>query len=219
MDVEMQQEWLQAPHRQQEAPRRPQEEPPLPPPAPPGLQPLPLPAPQQEPPLPPPPPQEWLQSLQQPAPTLLQTPSDQLQSLQQPAPTLLQTPSDQLIAGYEQRIEELQHGHAMRDAEVMKMKERLAKVAVRQRQNRPLTFTSWDSMPDYAPGPQESQEPTPQEPEDPKPQEPELPNAGKVPERHVMSSTDSDEVSLLSSDLSSDQYVKPDHDATWQFAK
>ena len=219
MDVEMQQEWLQAPHRQQEAPRRPQEEPPLPPPAPPGLQPLPLPAPQEEPPLPPPPPQEWLQSLQQPAPTLLQTPSDQLQSLQQPAPTLLQTPSDQLIAGYEQRIEELQHGHAMRDAEVMKMKERLAKVAVRQRQNRPLTFTSWDSMPDYAPGPQESQEPTPQEPEDPKPQEPELPNAGKVPELHVMSSTDSDEVSLLSSDLSSDQYVKPDHDATWQFAK
>ena len=201
MDVEMQQEWLQAPHRQQEAPRRPQEEPPLPPPAPPGLQPLPLPAPQQEPPLPPPPPQEWLQSLQQ------------------PAPTLLQTPSDQLIAGYEQRIEELQHGHAMRDAEVMKMKERLAKVAVRQMQNRPLTFTSWDSMPDYAPGPQESQEPTPQEPEDPKPQEPELPNAGKVPELHVMSSTDSDEVSLLSSDLSSDQYVKPDHDAAWQFAK
>jgi len=180
MDVEMQQEWLQAPHRQQEAPRRPQEEPPLPPPAPPGLQ---------------------------------------QQSLQQPAPTLLQTPSDQLIAGYEQRIEELQHGHAMRDAEVMKMKERLAKVAVRQMQNRPLTFTSWDSMPDYAPGPQESQEPTPQEPEDPKPQEPELPNAGKVPELHVMSSTDSDEVSLLSSDLSSDQYVKPDHDAAWQFAK
>ena len=219
MDVEMQQEWLQAPHRQQEAPRRPQEEAPLPPPAPPGLQPLPLPAPQQEPPLPPPPPQEWLQSLQQPAPTLLQTPSDQLQSLQQPAPTLLQTPSDQLIAGYEQRIEELQHGHAMRDAEVMKMKERLAKVAVRQRQNRPLTFTSWDSMPDYAPGPQESQEPTPQEPEDPKPQEPELPNAGKVPELHVMSSTDSDEVSLLSSDLSSDQYVKPDHDPRWQFGK
>ena len=180
MDVEMQQEWLQAPHRQQEAPRRPQVEPPPPPAPPPGLQ---------------------------------------QQSFQQPAPTLLQTPSDQLIAGYEQRIEELQHGHAMRDAEVMKMKERLAKVAVRQMQNRPLTFTSWDSMPDYAPGPQESQEPTPQEPEDPKPQEPELPNAGKVPELHVMSSTDSDEVSLLSSDLSSDQYVKPDHDPRWQFSK
>ena len=178
MEAEMQQQWLQAPHRPQEAPRRPQEVPPPPPASPPGLQ-------------------------QQP--------------LQQPAPTLLQTPSDQLISIYEQRIEELQHGHAMRDAEVMKMKERLAKDAVRQRQNRPLTFTSWNSMPDYAPGPQESQEPTPQEPEDPKPQEPELPNAGKVPERHVMSSTDSDEVSLLSSDLSSDQYVKANHDAAWQF--
>ena len=179
MDVEMQQEWLQAPHRQQEAPRRPQEEPPLPP-APPGLQ---------------------------------------QQSLQQPAPTLLQTPSDQLISGYAQQIEELQHAHAMRDAEMTKMKERIAKVVLRQKQNRPLTFTSWGSMPDYAPEPQKPQDPTPQEPEQPKPQEPEPPNAGRGPERHIISSIDSDELSLLSSDLSSDQYVKPDHDPRWQFSK
>ena len=79
------------------------------------------------------------------------------------------------------------------------MKGRLAKVAARQRENRPLTFGSWESMDDYKP----------------KPQEPEQPSAGRAHDEYNMNGSESPVISQLS-DWSSEGFVRAGHDASWQ---
>jgi hypothetical protein len=133
----------------------------------------------------------------QPPPGLRQ---QQQQPPQHALPSSSQTPSDQLIANCLETIEDLKHAKDKADVEIRKVKERLAKVATRQQEGRPVTFGSWESMYDYAPTPQE----------------PEQPSAGGTPEEHNMNGSQSDVISQLSG-WSAEGFCKADHDASWQF--
>ena len=120
----------------------------------------------------------------------------QQQPPQHASPSSSQTPADQLVA----MIEDMKNEKAKADVEVRKLKERIAKVATRQQEGRPLTFGSWSSMDDY--------EPTPQEPEQP--------SAGRTAEEYNMNGSQSDAISQLSG-WSAEGFYKADHDASWQF--